>query len=66
MPERPTQATGNAGGVETILADRNPCPQAPDCRRKWTHLSGTETAECAFCYQILSRVDMARIFAGSA
>lgn len=59
-------AVNSGGAVPVTVAPSDLCPNSPECRRKWTYLEGTETAECAFCYQILSRLDMARIFVGTA
>ena len=39
----------------------SPCPYGAECRQKWTYLVGTETADCAHCYQNLNRSEMARI-----
>ena len=43
------------------IASRSSCPYAPECHRHWIYITGTETADCAHCYQNLSRSDMARI-----
>ena len=42
----------------------NPCPYGAECCRQWIHITGTETADCAHCYQNLSRAEMARILTG--
>lgn len=66
-----TPALGNAGGGiggtdKVILADSTPCPHAAECRIRWTfdRAAESEGAECGFCYQPLSRSDLARILAG--
>ena len=65
-PESSAQGAGNSGRLlGTTIASPDLCPYASECRREWTYLSGTETAECAFCYQVLDRSTMARIFAGT-
>ena len=65
-PHRASEGAGNSGRLlGTTIASPDPCPYASECRRQWTYLSGTETAECGFCYQVLNRVDMLRIFAGT-
>lgn len=66
-PHRASEAKGNSTGgtVNWIVADSNPCPFAPECRRHWIVDSVSETATCAHCYQILTRSEMARILAGS-
>lgn len=55
---------GSAGSAGAIVADLSLCPFAPECRKRWTHLTGTEAAECGFCYQELTRSDLARILEG--
>lgn len=66
---RPGQGAGRGNhsraAVKTSLADSDSCPHAAECRIHWRHIAQTETAECAHCYQILSRATLARILAGS-
>ncbi len=65
-PASPNAGGGNHSGaaVENSISESGPCPHAAECHRHSNYLTGTETAECASCYQILSRENMARIFAG--
>ncbi len=62
----PANPSDNKGAGKKVVSDRNPCPHAPDCRRNWIYIAGTETADCAYCYQNLDRSTMVRIFAGTA
>ena len=62
----PPNPSDNRGTGKEVIAPRNPCPYAPDCRRDWIYITGTETADCAHCYQNLNRSEMARIFEGTA
>lgn len=64
-PHRASEGAKHSGAaVRDSIATLAPCPYAPECRRRWTHFTGTEFAECCHCYQLLSRTDMARILAG--
>ena len=65
-PHRESEARDNSTGgtVGCIVAVGSPCPSAPECRRRWIVSGFTETATCAHCYQILNRLEMARILAG--
>lgn len=61
-PHRESEARGDSTGgtVSWIVADSNPFPFAPECRRRIVN-GVTETATCAHCSQILNRTEMARI-----
>lgn len=52
------------GAERSIAASPYPCPYAAECRRHWTHIANTETAACGHCYQVLTRGDLIRVFAG--
>lgn len=61
---------GSAGGGKGSSAEGSlaphPCPYGDDCRRLWTALPDDSGAECGYCYQTLSRADLARILEGRA
>lgn len=50
---------------DRTISDNGFCPYSLNCN-KWTHDYESETASCAFCYQVFSRADLARILAGRA
>ena len=58
-------ADHNAGSVEGIITDSNPCPHAPDCRTRWIADDVTETADCAHCFQTLNRAELTRLLDGT-
>lgn len=51
------------GDVPSVLGG-SLCPHGAECRRQWIYITGTETADCAHCYQNLNRAELARILAG--
>jgi len=67
MKELPptTEGAEHRANGKKIIPHRESCPNSQNCQH-WHHTPGTETAECAYCYQTFDRETMAAIFAGRA
>lgn len=68
----PQHRAGERGGGTYSSADTGSlsrsdlCPDAEECRRHWIVNSQGDSADCAFCFQTLSRADLARLLAGTS
>ena len=67
-PHRASEGAGKTqqGADRDSVALGTPCPYASDCRTRLTYITGTETAACGHCCQILNRADLSRLLETAA